>query len=59
MNVEIIEQLEHAFEGLDIMEQDVQLVFVILDGSHKNICYDGQDIINILLYKHCQQYDSK
>ena len=59
MNVEIIEQLEHAFEGLDIMEQDVQLIFVILDGSDKNICYDGQDIINILLYKHCQQYDSK
>ena len=44
MNVEIIEQLEHAFEGLDIMEQDVQLVFVILDGTDENIYCDVKKI---------------
>ena len=59
MKVEIIEQLEHLIlRGLDIMEQDVQLIFVILDGSDKNMCYDAKDIINILLYKHCQKFES-
>ena len=44
MNVEIIEQLEHAFEGLDIMEQDVQLIFAILDDSDDKIYHDVKDI---------------
>ena len=44
MNVEIIEQLEHAFEGLDIMKQDVQLIFVILDDSDDDIYHDVKDI---------------
>ena len=44
MNVEIIEQLEYAFKGFDIMEQDVQLIFVILDDSDENMYYDVKDI---------------